>query len=453
MLDERKSKEATETEQYWLGALLVNNEVYDLAELSPDDFDDFLHQEIFRISEELISDGRKADAMTIKGQLPEVYEMMEVGPYLVRLMGSAPSIISTPDYAKRIKENVTLRRIEVLARETLEDHGTSGEVMSHLEDGLSLIHQGMGNRVKSMVELIDDSIKELENIHSGVVAGLSTGIEYLDKIIGGLHGSKFYIVAGRPAMGKSTLASQIAMNVVRQGKAALFFNLEMGSKEMLKRIYSEMIYTGIVENDINYTQMDKSFSDDQLARICRASNDLKQLPLMIDDTPNLSLMKLKTKSRAYIRQFERKNIEIGAIFVDYLQLMNAGSAYRGNRVQEISELTRGLKLLAKELDLPIVALSQLSRGVEARDDKRPMLSDLRESGSIEQDADVVMFTYRPEYYLEKEEPRENTPKHIEWQAELARSRNMMQAIVSKQRNGPTGTAYLTCSLGNAKVKD
>lgn len=447
MLSEKQIDEAIAREYSVIGAILLNNSVYDAADLSVDDFGLLTHQIIFGVCEELIADGKVADVVTVAPKLDDLEDGTPIGKYLIHSITCAALPMSLMTVVEMIKESATLRRIEDLTQELTSNDRSAGDTISFIEDTLINIQQGIGNRPLSMSEIIDQSIAKIDSAQSGVITGVKTDLQYLDNITGGLHEDELIIIAGRPAMGKSTVASQIAMNVARHGKAALFFNLEMGSHEMLKRIYSEMMDDGI-----EYSKMSNRMSDNDLTKIYRAANDLKDLPLTIDDTASLSLMKLKTKTRALIRGYKKKNIDVGVIFVDYLQLMAVSKEYRGNRVQEISQITRGLKILAKELHIPVVALSQLSRGVESRENKRPMLSDLRESGSIEQDADVVIFAYRHEYYLEKEKPKENTPPYLEWQSELAKSKNSIELIVAKQRNGPTGTAHHQCDLGHAKIK-
>lgn len=455
MLSQKWIDDLIELEGCVIGGILTYNEYFDLLDLTHDDFFNPLHREIYREFEIAVENGSAISVLSIRSKLPyKEWEGQDVGKYLISLMTSTTVFrFNIEAYQRNLKDSATKWRLHELAESVLDHEGDTAEIISDLEVGLSNIHKGISGKTKEMPEMIEESLVELENIQRGVLKGLPTRLSYLDHLIGGLHGGRLYIIAGRPAMGKSTLASQIAMNIVRQGKAVLFFNLEMGYKEQLKRVYSEMIYNHNPDLAVHYKDMDNKLEPIDFEKVCRVANKLKLEPLRVDDTCNLSLMRLKTKIRAYMRQFERANIEMGVIFVDYLQLMAAGSSYRGNRVQEISELTRGLKLLANELELPIVVLAQLSRAVEQRENKRPMLSDLRESGSIEQDADAVLFTYRPEYYLEKEQPKEGTDKFIQWQVEMQEVSNMMEIIVAKQRNGPTGIAYQSCDLANAAVFD
>jgi replicative DNA helicase len=273
---------------------------------------------------------------------------------------------------------------------------------------------------------------------SSHISGVTTGLRDLNKKLGGLQPSDLLILAGRPSMGKTSLATNIAFNAAtayarsggKEGAPVAFFSLEMSAEQLATRILAEV--SEVPSEKIRKGEV----KDTEFRRFVEASQQLASLPFHIDDTPALSIAQVRTRSRRLKRQFG-----LGLIVIDYLQLLR-GSSGAENRVLEISEVTRGLKALAKELSVPVLALSQLSRAVESRDDKRPQLSDLRESGTIEQDSDVVMFVFREEYYIERKQPTEGTPEHLTWQAEMERAHNVAEVIIGKQRHGPVGTVKL-----------
>jgi replicative DNA helicase len=291
----------------------------------------------------------------------------------------------------------------------------------------------------------------------GRLVGVATGFRKLDNLLGGLHPSDLIVLAGRPSMGKTALATNIAFHAAKtyhevldeagnrhpaDGAVVAFFSLEMSAEQLATRILAE-------ESHIQSEKIRKGeISHDDFTRLVQASQELQRAPFYIDDTPALNISALRTRARRLQRQHG-----LGLIVVDYLQLVAAGGGREQNRVMEISEITRGLKTLAKELNVPVLALSQLSRAVEQREDKRPQLSDLRESGAIEQDADVVMFIYREEYYLERGQPREGTPEHDEWVAKMEQVHNLAEVIVAKQRHGPTNKVALGFEGAFTKFSD
>jgi replicative DNA helicase len=281
------------------------------------------------------------------------------------------------------------------------------------------------------------------------IVGVPTGLKDLDERLGGLHSSDLLIIAGRPSMGKTALATNIAFHAAKNilekkgGKSSVaFFSLEMSSEQLSTRILSEQ--TRIKSNDIRRGKI----TEDELERFIETSKTIAELPLYIDETPAIKISTLANRARRIKRLHG-----IDMIVVDYIQLMKTDNYKYDGRVQEIGEITQGLKALAKELNVPVLALSQLSRAVEQREDKKPQLSDLRESGSIEQDADVVMFVYRPEYYLEKSEPQAGTAEHITWQEKMSQIHNQAQIIIGKQRHGPTGVINVEFDSAYTKFKD
>jgi len=292
------------------------------------------------------------------------------------------------------------------------------------------------------IEMASNAYKNEEGI-----VGVPTGLTDLDDRLGGLHKSDLVIIAGRPSMGKTALATNIAFNAAKKiqesakKSSIAFFSLEMSSEQLSTRILAEQ--SKIKSNDIRRGRI----SDEQFDKFIETSKNISELPLYIDETPAISIAALSNRARRIKRLHG-----LDMIVVDYIQLMRATNN-RDGRVQEISEITQGLKAIAKELSIPVLALSQLSRAVEARDDKKPQLSDLRESGSIEQDADVVMFVFREAYYLEKKEPQPATVQHAEWQAKMNEISNLAEIIIGKQRHGPTGNVYLEFEAMFTKFKD
>jgi len=442
-----------DAERDLVGAILINNEAGAKVSsfLKPEHFYEPVHSRIYDAAAILIDRGEIADPITLKSYFENDEALADIGgaQYLARLAASATTIINAENYGKIIYD-LALRRdlinlgeqiVNTAYDSDLEETSSSqienaekqlfamAESGSH-EGGLAPIRVAVNIAVKS----IEDAFQR-----DGNLVGVTSGLRDMDAKLGGLHKSDLLILAGRPSMGKTSLATNIAYNAAKahhasggtEGAAVGFFSLEMSSEQLVGRILAEA--TEISSEKLRRGEI----SDDEFAnKLVPQSALLSELPLYIDDTPAISIAALRTRAR----RLKRSN-GLGLIVVDYLQLMK-GSGRGDNRVQEISEVTQGLKAVAKELDIPVIALSQLSRQVENRDDKRPQLSDLRESGSIEQDADVVMFVYREEYYEGRKEPTEGTPEHIEWQERMARVHNMAEVIIGKQRHGPIGIIKL-----------
>ena len=297
--------------------------------------------------------------------------------------------------------------------------------------------------MKSTIEMASNAYKNEEGI-----VGVPTGLRDLDDRLGGLHKSDLLIIAGRPSMGKTALATNIAFNAAQKiqesgrKSSIAFFSLEMSSEQLSTRILAEQ--SRIKSNDIRRGRI----SEEQFDKFIETSKNISELPLFIDETPAISIAALSNRARRIKRLFG-----LDMVVVDYIQLMRASLNNKDGRVQEISEITQGLKAIAKELSVPVLALSQLSRAVEQRDNKKPLLSDLRESGSIEQDADVVMFVYREAYYHLSKEPRLNTVEHAEWRAKMDEVSNLAEILIGKQRHGPTGNITLEFEEMFTKFKD
>ena len=382
---------------------------------------------------------------------------INVPDYLVKVTKFSTSLRQAIEYSKIIYDMFVRRELIKISESTIEsaklnDLNINGQnIIENSEKFLfDLAERGSFNStlikfddaMKMTIEMASNAYKNEEGI-----VGVPTGLRDLDDRLGGLHKSDLVIIAGRPSMGKTALATNIAFNAAQKlqesGKksSVAFFSLEMSSEQLSTRILAEQ--SRIKSNDIRRGRI----SEEQFDKFIETSKNISELPLFIDETPAISIAALSNRARRIKRIH---NLDL--IVIDYIQLMRAVNTKDG-RVQEISEITQGLKALAKELSVPVLALSQLSRAVEQRDDKKPQLSDLRESGSIEQDADVVMFVYREAYYLERKQPRPATVEHAEWQAKMNEVSNLAEIIIGKQRHGPTGNVMLEFEAMFTKFKD
>ncbi|GGY42899.1 replicative DNA helicase [Parvularcula lutaonensis] len=457
---EQKLPYSLDAEQALLGAVLYDNEVFYKVNgfLKPEHFYDPLHGRIYAACEKLISSGRLASPVMLNTYLGEEDAFREAGGerYLVQLAQSVPTTVGAADYGRLIFDlhtsrgliNIGTQMIERAKSADIEDDPQAqvSEAEKELYTLAETGHYGGGfqNFETALTEAIN--IAQAAYQRGGGLSGVTTGLRDLDAKLGGLHNSDLLILAGRPSMGKTALVTNIAVNAAKafvpekaadgsykakEGARVGFFSLEMSADQLAGRILAE--FSGVASDKIRRGDItEKDFEE-----IYDASSKLEQLPLYIDDTGGLTIAQVAARAR----RLKRMN-GLDLLIIDYLQLL-AGSKKAGeNRVQELTEITTGLKALAKELAVPIIALSQLSRQVEQREDKRPQLSDLRESGSIEQDADVVMFVYREEYYLGRAEPREGTPEHLEWQQKMDEVHGQAEVIIGKQRHGPIGTVKL-----------
>lgn len=455
-----------EAEQGLLGAVLIDNRAYEKIGdfLRPEHFYAPAHQRIFEAIRTMIDRGQTASPVTLKNYFEKDEDLIRIGgaEYLADLAASVISVVNAKDYGQTIYELSLRRELISLGEDIVNDshtHDLDRDAMNVIESAegrlFSLAESGdtRGGFVTlrdSVVTAIDIAEKAYHN--DGHVTGVTTGLRDLDAKLGGLHPSDLLILAGRPSMGKTALATNIAFNAAQryaetggeQGGIVGFFSLEMSSDQLATRILSD-------QANISGDAIRKGMiSENDFRRFVEASQKLSQIPLYIDDTPALSISAVRTRARRLKRQHG-----LDFLIIDYLQLLQ-GTNSRGseNRVQEVSEITRGLKAIAKELEIPVLALSQLSRQVEQRDDKRPQLSDLRESGSIEQDADVVMFVYRAEYYLSRTMPDiENHEEYSKWQDKMAKLANIGEAIIGKQRHGPIGTVELFFDGNHARFSD
>ncbi len=448
-----------EAEQSVIGSILLTNEIFDEVNtiLSSKNFYDPMHQKIFSAIENLIFKGMLANPITLKNYFENEKDDINVPDYLVKITKFSSSARQAIEYSKIIYDMYVRRELIKISENTIDvaklnDLNISGQSIIENSEKLlfDLAEKGSFNSsiikfddaVKLTIEMASNAYKNEEGI-----VGVPTGLRDLDDRLGGLHQSDLIIIAGRPSMGKTALATNIAFNAAsklqenKKKSTVAFFSLEMSSEQLSTRILAEQ--SRIKSNDIRRGKI----SDEQFDKFIETSKNISELPLYIDETPAISIAALSNRARRIKRIYG-----LDLIVVDYIQLMRAINTKDG-RVQEISEITQGLKALAKELAVPVVALSQLSRAVEQRDDKKPQLSDLRESGSIEQDADVVMFVYREAYYLERKEPRPATVEHAEWQAKMNEVSNLAEIIIGKQRHGPTGNVLLEFEAMFTKFRD
>ncbi len=461
-----------EAEAALLGALMIDNRICEDVQirLKAHHFFEPLHGRIYDAILRLNDKNMIANPVTLRPMFDGDEAMKEVGgpAYLAQLTGSGAAVIGARDFAVQIYDLALLRALIGVGREMVEGAlDTSEDVapLAQIERAETELYRvaeegGSEGKVKSFAEASMESIKNIELAlqNGGHLSGITTGIDGINAKIGGLHRSDLTILAGRPGMGKTSLATNIAYSAAQRyardiedgiepgksaGAAVAFFSLEMSADQLATRILAEQ--SSISSENLRTGRISKQ----EFQQLARASGELSGLPLYIDDTPGLTIAALRTRARRLKRQ---KNV--GMIVVDYLQLLQgSGKGSNDNRVQEISEISRGLKQLAKELHVPVLALSQLSRAVEQREDKRPQLSDLRESGSIEQDADIVLFVYRDDYYLQARQPADDHPGFLEWKEEMERVWGTAELIVAKQRHGSTGKIRMRFDARVTKFSD
>ena len=464
-----------EAEQALLGALMYDNGVFErLSDRLRDiHFYEPFHQRLYKAIEEHIRQGLLAEPTILMGRFNQDPAFTEFGGlrYLADLVDRAPPAANAPDYA-RVIYDLALRRELIriggqIAKDAPDSERPAEEQIEQAEQTLySLAETGkpssgfvtFSHALAGAVEMAGEAYQR-----EGKLAGLATRLDDLDQKLGGLHPSDLLILAGRPSMGKTALATNIAFNVARNykyeiqpdgsrktvdGGVVAFYSLEMSAEQLAMRMLADA--SGVSSDKLRKGEIDAS----DFAKLREAAIEIGESPLYIDATGGISISKLAARAR----RLARMEHGLDLIVVDYLQLVTVGEGSTKNRVQEVAEITGGLKALAKELNVPIIALSQLSRQVEQRDDKRPQLSDLRESGSIEQDADCVMFVYRESYYLGRAEPREGTEEHLKWQEDMDRLQHQAEVVIGKQRHGPIGIVKLafdanTTRFGNLARDD
>jgi replicative DNA helicase len=448
-----------EAEQALLGAILVNNDAYYRVSdfLEAVHFAEEIHRRIYDIVQSLIRAGKLATPVTLKSFVGDQdLGGMTVPQYLARLAAEATTVINAEAYGRTIYD-LAMRRQLITIGEDMVNVAFDAPVDEHprkqIEEAERRLYelaesgrydggfQSFSAALKTAVDLAAEAYKRDRKL-----SGISTGLSDLDRMLGGLQSSDLVIVAGRPGMGKTALATNIAFNVARayshdrnpdgtvkrlDGGIVGFFSLEMSAEQLATRIIAEQ--SGVASYKIRRGEI----QENEFMKIADAAREMERIPFYIDQTGGISIAQLTARARRLKRQ---KGLDV--LVVDYLQLLSGSSKKSDNRVQELTEITTGLKALAKELSVPVIALSQLSRQVEQRDDKRPQLSDLRESGSIEQDADIVMFVFREEYYLKNKEPKMGTEEYFKWQSEMEQIHGRAEVIIGKQRHGPTGTVVM-----------
>ncbi len=449
-----------EAEQSVIGSILVTNEIFDEINtiISSVNFYDPMHQKIFNAIESMIYKGLLANPITLKNYFENEKDEINIPEYLVKITKFSTSVRQAIEYSKIIYDMFVRRELIKISDQIIydakeNDLDISGQNIIENSEKLLYDLAEKGSFNSSLIKF-DDAMKQTIEMASaaykneGGIVGVPTGLRDLDDKLGGLHQSDLIIIAGRPSMGKTSLATNIAFNAAQNiqesgaKSSVAFFSLEMSSEQLSTRIISEQARIG--SNDIRRGRI----SDEQFDQFLETSKNISELPLFIDETPAISIAAMSNRARRIKRLHG-----LDLIVVDYIQLMKGLYNNKDGRVQEISQITQGLKAIAKELGVPVLALSQLSRQVEQRDDHKPQLADLRESGSIEQDADVVMFVYREGYYLQRKEPREATVEHAEWQAKMNEVAHLAEIIIGKQRHGPIGKVTLEFEERFTKFKD
>ena len=448
-----------EAEQALLGAILVNNDAFDRVSdfLKAEHFVEEIHRRIYEIAGSLIRAGKLASPITLKTFLGE-HDLggVSVPQYLARLAAEATTIINANDYGRTIHDLAVRRELIRIGEDVVNvayDAPVDSTPRDQIEEAERRLYQiAEGGRYDGGFQRFSDALKIAVDMaakayeRDGHLSGLATGLFELDRLMGGLQPSDLVILAGRPGMGKTALATNIAFNIAKayrgetradgarqtvDGGVVGFFSLEMSAEQLATRIIAEQ--SGVASNKIRRGDI----SESEFRMVSQAMVDMQSVPFYIDQTGGISIAQLTARARRLKRQ---RGLDL--LVVDYIQLLSGAKTRSDNRVQELTEITTGLKALAKELNVPILALSQLSRQVEQREDKHPQLSDLRESGSIEQDADVVLFVYREAYYLENKKPREGTDEFVDWKTKITDAYGKAEVIIGKQRHGPTGMVEL-----------
>lgn len=455
-----------EAEQALLGAILLNNVAFERVSefLRREHFSEEIHARIYDAVAAKVEQGRTATPLTIDLGLSAETKIgpLTVPQYLARLCAEATSVLGAPDYAAEIVECAARRQIISIAQQVIADAQRPApgvkpeEIISSAE--ASLFDVGSmrrdANRTVSIAAAVTEAIDLTAKAYQadGRLTGITWGVEDIDRLTQGLHAGELVILAGRPGMGKSAVAVSVARAAAESGMSTVLFSLEMSSAQLGLRLVSEASArhgTGIAYSRLRAGQLSARDFD----RCATLAKDLEKLPLYIEDGASANLAQIGARVRRHRRNGERSGKPVGLVVVDYLQLVRPGDRYGGNRTAEVTEISAGLKRIARDENVAVLALSQLSRQVESREDKRPTLSDLRDSGSIEQDADAVAFLYRDEYYLKLSEPKPGTEKHIEWQTKMEAAHGKLDFILSKQRHGPTGAITVGFDPGTNRVFD
>ena len=446
-----------EAEQALLGALLINNSSFQTIAglVAEEDFGEPVHAYLFGIMSGLLTAGKLVDVKIVSGLVDnaELMPQVTVKKYLARLAAEATTIVNAPDYARHVHELADRRRIAAVGhalapREDMDAASMAAEAIDALDGVVS--QQASQGRVTTMQQAVIQAIDATANAYArnGEVMGVPFTLRDLDRKTGGMSGGDLVVVAGRPGMGKSAMLLTMLRRQAERGLKIFISSLEMSAMALTQRMISDVIFDWDCDRLPYFNLRSGQFHEKLFDQVRRAGDHLTGLPILTDDRAGIPLSYIAARARQLKR---RQGLDLVAI--DHLDLIRASQRYAGNRTYEISEITAGAKALAKELDIPVVLLSQLSREVEKRDDKRPTLSDLRSSGSIEQDADTVIFLYRPAYYLQNAEPKTATPEYEKWTNDMEAAQNKLLAIIAKQRMGPSGIVELFCDVANNAVRD
>lgn len=445
-----------EAEQSLLGAILMQNEAYMLVQelVGPEHFHEAVHRELFEICGSLIRMGKLASPTTVRPFLRadgELVPGMTTSQYLARLAAEATTVVNAKDFAQVIRDLYDMRAIGEIGEQLrprggvdpVEQASWGVDQLDSIVSGRALASMRAMPIRASLVRAVDAAATAYQN--EGKLLGLPYGLRDLDAKLLGAQRGNLVVIAGRPGMGKTGLALCITRNLCQAGYSGDFYSLEMGDIELTQRLIADEIFD---DGRMTYWQIRSGrFHESVFKRITEAAERLAELPLVIEQQPGLSVSQIAARAR----QRKRRG-RLDFLFVDHLGLVASSGRYSGSRVNEIGEMTAGFKGLAKELDCAVFLLAQLNRGVEGRDDKRPRLADLRESGSIEQDADAVIMLYRKAYYLERTEPPAGSAEHLVWQSELELCHNELQLLVEKNRAGPMGTVKVFCDIGANAVR-
>jgi replicative DNA helicase len=454
-----------EAEQGLLGAILINNEAYGVVSrlVMPEDLFEPIHQKIYALTGDLISAGKLATPVTLKNYLTADLDIagMSLDRYLARLCAEATTVINAPDYAKTICDLAHRRTMMVIAEELRAIAAASPvdfspdmlaqQTIERLDEIVTARTETHVPRV-AIGEAAAHAVDRMSSVmaRGGKIGGITTGLTTLDNLTDGLHRGELALEAGRPGMGKTGLMQSCALKTAAAGYSGLIFSLEMGSVSLGSRAISDLLYH--CHDPIPYWNIARGeLSEIQAQKIVDASRDLRNLPLVIDPQPSLTVSQIAARARKHARTLERHGKTLDVVYVDHIHLIKPNDRYHGNRTAEITEISGALKALAKELNVALVGLAQLSRAVESRDDKRPTMADLRDSGSLEQDADLIVFLYREEYYLQR---RYSDPGSEDRRiARLAEVRNKLELFIAKQRNGPTGSLQIFFDCASNAARD
>jgi replicative DNA helicase len=439
-----------EAEQELLGAILINNEALGVVErlIEPEHFFEPIHQQIYGVTATLIGAGKLATPVTLKDYLPGDLDIvgMSLNQYLAKLCAEATTVIHAADHAKVIRDLAHRRamiaigeELQAVASESPVDFSPdmlAQQAIEHLDEIVTARTETKVPRV-SIGDAAAQAVHQMSAVRArdGAIAGITTGLKTLDNRTDGLHRGEFWLMAGRPGMGKSGLMESSALKTADAGYNGLIFSLEMGSSSLGSRAIADLLYQS--NDPVSYWEITRGeLADSQVQTVVDAARHLRNYNLLIESQPSLTVSQIAVGVRKHARALERQGKMLDVVYVDHIHIIKPNDRYRGNRTAEITEISGALKALAKELNVAVVGLAQLNRSVEGRDNKRPTMADLRDSGSLEQDADLIVFLYREEYYLQT--PCSDPNSEDRRIARLAEVRNKLELNIAKQRNGPTG---------------